>query len=188
MRLGADVAAFCDLPAAPFEPCEKRASKVSSTALVRYRSNDYSVPTAFGFRDVLVKGFTVDEVVIVCTVPTWFARHPRLYGHVWRVRLRSPALPGTSRAEARRTRPSRTVAGLDPAREPAASTTGCLRADGHARQAGAGFIQVLRLMEAFPQAGVAAAAKDAPSGSAQSASTRSSNSFWPVWNSGRCGA
>ncbi|MEC5414779.1 hypothetical protein VSX63_25260, partial [Aurantimonas sp. C2-4-R8] len=31
----------------------------------RYRCNDYSVPTTFGFRDVLVKGF-VDEVVILC--------------------------------------------------------------------------------------------------------------------------
>ena len=76
--LTADTTVFRDLPAVPFEPCEKRASKVSSTALVRYRSNDYSVPTAFGFRDVLVKGF-VDEVVIVCSAEV-VARHPRLYG------------------------------------------------------------------------------------------------------------
>ncbi len=33
--------------------------------LVRYRGNDYSVPTTYGFRDVLVKGF-VEEVVILC--------------------------------------------------------------------------------------------------------------------------
>jgi hypothetical protein len=39
------------------EPCEKRAAHVSSAALVRYRGNDYSVPTAFGFQDVIVKGF-----------------------------------------------------------------------------------------------------------------------------------
>src|SRR4029077_18648250 len=45
-----------------FEPCDKRPAHVSSTALVRYRMNDYSVPAAYGFRDVLVKGF-VDEVV-----------------------------------------------------------------------------------------------------------------------------
>ena len=31
-----------------------------STALVRFRMNDYSAPAAYGFRDVLVKGF-VDE-------------------------------------------------------------------------------------------------------------------------------
>jgi hypothetical protein len=48
VRLHADTTVFRDLPAVPFKPCEKRASKVSSTALVRYRSNDYSVPTAFG--------------------------------------------------------------------------------------------------------------------------------------------
>jgi len=64
-RLRADLATFRDLPAVPLEACEKRAARVSSTALVRYRCNDYSVPTAYGFRDVLVKGF-VDEVVILC--------------------------------------------------------------------------------------------------------------------------
>jgi hypothetical protein len=49
-RLEADVAAFRDLPVVPLKPGEKRAARVSSTALVRYRGNDYSVPTAFGFR------------------------------------------------------------------------------------------------------------------------------------------
>src|SRR5919106_4095970 len=77
-RLVADLAAFRDLPGVPLEPCEKRAARVSSTALVRYRCNDYSVPTAFGFRDVLVKGF-VDEVVILCSGDE-IARHRRAYG------------------------------------------------------------------------------------------------------------
>jgi Mu transposase-like protein len=66
------------LPEAPFEPCDKRPAKVSSTALVRYRMNDYSVPTAYGFRDVLVKGF-VDEVAIICGADE-IARHPPVYG------------------------------------------------------------------------------------------------------------
>ena len=61
----------------PLEPCEKRPARVSSTALVRYRSNDYSVPMAYGFRDVMVKGF-VDEVVILCAGQE-IARHPRSY-------------------------------------------------------------------------------------------------------------
>src|SRR6202040_3504958 len=60
----------------PFEPCDKRPAKVSSTALVRYRMNDYSLPTAYGFRDVLVKGF-VDEVAIVCGADE-IARHSRI--------------------------------------------------------------------------------------------------------------
>lgn len=77
-RLAADVAALRPLPAVPLEPCEKRAARVSSTALVRYRTNDYSVPTAYGFRDVMVKGF-VDEVVISCAGEE-IARHGRCYG------------------------------------------------------------------------------------------------------------
>jgi transposase len=77
-RLVADLAAFKPLPATPLEPCEKRAARVSSTSLVRYRCNDYSVPTAFGFRDVVVKGF-VDEVVILCAGEE-IARHRRDYG------------------------------------------------------------------------------------------------------------
>ena len=77
-RLAADRQVFRALPAVPLEPCEKRSARVSSTALVRYRTNDYSVPTAYGFRDVLVKGF-VDEVVISIAGEE-IARHPRSYG------------------------------------------------------------------------------------------------------------
>ena len=77
-RLVADQAVLRPLPEAPFEPCDKRPAKVSSTALVRYRMNDYSVPTAYGFRDVLVKGF-VDQVAIVCGADE-IARHSRIYG------------------------------------------------------------------------------------------------------------
>jgi hypothetical protein len=51
---------------------------VTSLSLVRYRSNDYSVPTAYGHRQVLVKGY-VDEVVICCGTQI-IARHPRCYG------------------------------------------------------------------------------------------------------------
>ena len=77
-RLAADLATIRDLPATPLEPCEKRAARVSSTALVRYRGNDYSTPTAYGFQDVLVKGF-VEEVVILCRGAE-IARHRRCYG------------------------------------------------------------------------------------------------------------
>ena len=77
-RLAADLATIRELPATPLEPCERRAARVSSTALVRYRGNDYSVPTAYGFQDVMVKGF-VAEVVIQCRGEA-IARHPRSYG------------------------------------------------------------------------------------------------------------
>ena len=76
-RLIADKAMFRELPATPFEPCHKVATKVSSLSLVRYRTNDYSVPTRYGFRDVLVKGF-VDEVVVLYD-GVEIARHTRSY-------------------------------------------------------------------------------------------------------------
>jgi hypothetical protein len=57
-----------------------RTARVSSTALVRYRGNDYSVPTSYGFCEVVVKGF-VDEVVILAG-STEIARHRRSYDKV----------------------------------------------------------------------------------------------------------
>jgi hypothetical protein len=45
---------------------------------VRYDRNDYSVPTVYGHRPVLVKGY-VGEVVIACGAAI-IARHPRCYG------------------------------------------------------------------------------------------------------------
>lgn len=62
----------------PLEPCEKRAARVSSTALVRYRGNDHAVPTSHGFQEVIVKGL-VDQVVILCGGEE-IARHQRSYG------------------------------------------------------------------------------------------------------------
>jgi transposase len=72
-----DRAGFLPLPVSPYEACEKRVARVSSMSLVRYRTNDYSVPTEYGHRDVLVKGY-VDEVVIVCSSKV-IARHRRSY-------------------------------------------------------------------------------------------------------------
>ena len=76
-RFERDRAAFLSLSAGEYEACEKRMARVSSMSLVRYRTNDYSAPTEFGHRDVLVKGY-VHEVVIVCGSEV-IARHPRSY-------------------------------------------------------------------------------------------------------------
>jgi len=76
-RLMRDRSAFLPLPAVPYQACEKRAARVSSLSLVRYRRNDYSVPTAYGHREVLVRGY-VHEVVIACGAEE-IARHPRSY-------------------------------------------------------------------------------------------------------------
>src|SRR3712207_897449 len=76
-RLARDRAAMLPLPAAPYEACEARGARVSSLALVRYRGNDYSVPVAYGHREVLVRGY-VEAVVIACG-PEVIARHRRSY-------------------------------------------------------------------------------------------------------------
>jgi transposase len=54
-RFERDRAAFLTLPAAPYDACEKVPARVSSLALVRYRGNDYSVPTRHGHLQVLVR-------------------------------------------------------------------------------------------------------------------------------------
>jgi len=60
-RLQSDLTAMQGLPAAPFEACDLRSGQVTSTSVVRYRGNDYSVPVAFGHREV------------------WIAEHVRSY-------------------------------------------------------------------------------------------------------------
>jgi transposase len=76
-RFEHDRAAMLPLPAAPYEACEKVTTRVSSLALVRYRGNDYSVPTCHGHLQVLVRGY-VHEVTIACASEV-IARHPRSY-------------------------------------------------------------------------------------------------------------
>src|SRR6202171_1692624 len=76
-RLVRDLAAFHSLPPVPYDACEKKAGRVSSLSLVRYRGTDYSVPTAYGHREVLIRGY-VHEVVICCGAEV-IARHPRSY-------------------------------------------------------------------------------------------------------------
>src|ERR1700748_1407260 len=76
-RLARDLACFHDLPPSPYEACETRMGRVSSLSLVRYRGTDYSVPTAYGHRDVLIRGY-VDTVVSSCGAEE-IARHPRSY-------------------------------------------------------------------------------------------------------------
>lgn len=76
-RLKRDQAVFLPLPAAPYEACHKELTRVSSLSLVRYRTNDYSVPTRYGHREVLVKA-TVDHVRI-CLGSEVIACHKRSY-------------------------------------------------------------------------------------------------------------
>ena len=76
-RMERDLDALLPLPDAPYDACDKQAGRVSSLSLVRYRTNDYSVPVAYGHRDVIVRGY-VDRVVISCGSEV-IASHPRSY-------------------------------------------------------------------------------------------------------------
>jgi transposase len=76
-RFEKDRERLLSLPQSPYEACHQETSSVTSLSLVRYRTNDYSVPTEYGHRDVLVKGF-VEEVVIALGSEV-IARHPRSY-------------------------------------------------------------------------------------------------------------
>ena len=76
-RMERDLEAMMSLPSVPYEACDRQAGRVSSLSLVRYRTNDYSTPVAYGHRDVLVRGYA-DQVVISCGSEI-IARHPRSY-------------------------------------------------------------------------------------------------------------
>ena len=65
------------LPPAPFDACDRQATRVNSQSLVRYKTNDYSVPVAFGHQDVWIRSY-VHEVIIGCGSEE-IARHPRSY-------------------------------------------------------------------------------------------------------------
>jgi hypothetical protein len=68
---------FLALPQAPYDASDKQVCRVSSLSLVRYKSNDYSVPVEYGHREVLVRGY-VHEVVVSCADKV-IARHQRSY-------------------------------------------------------------------------------------------------------------
>lgn len=154
-RFERDRAVLLPLPAARFEACAKATVRVSSISLVRYKTND-SVPTQFGHRQVLVKAY-VHRIVIVsgCDV---IATHARSYER--EVTIYDPLhylalLEHKSRA-------------LDQAAplvgwqlpECFAQLRRLLEAR-LLKRAAREYIQVLRLLETFPVAEVAAAVEQA---------------------------
>ena len=76
-RMERDLEALLPLSPLAYDACEKQAGRVSSLSLVRYKTNYYSVPVAYGHRDVLVRGY-VDQVVISCGSEV-IAKHHRSY-------------------------------------------------------------------------------------------------------------
>jgi len=76
-RLKEDVAAFLPLPAAPFDCCRVVPGRVTSQSLVRVQTNDYSVPVAYGHREILIKVYVF--MVVFCHGADVIARHERTY-------------------------------------------------------------------------------------------------------------
>ena len=154
-RLERGLEALLPLPPAPCDACEKQAGRVSSLSLVRYRTNDYSVPVAYGYRDVLVRGY-VDQVVISCGSEV-IARHPRSYRRDDFVFDPIHYLPLLER----KTGALDQAAPLQGWELPEES--GALRRLLESRMDRRGkrkFVQVLRLLETFSQEEVHAAIKD----------------------------
>ncbi len=76
-RFKSDLDAFLPLPPFPYDACDKVDTSVNSLSQVRYKTNDYSVPVAYGHRDVHLRAY-VHEVVISCGNEE-IARHTRSY-------------------------------------------------------------------------------------------------------------
>ncbi len=152
----ADLDALRPLPAVPFDACEQRAGRVSSTSLVRYHSVDYSVPVAYAHREVMVKGY-VERVEIACGA-TVIAKHPRSYerGAVIYEPLHYLPLLEQKPGAFDQAAPLRAWQ-LDPAFEELCRLMQARFGDRGKRE----YIQVLRLLEDFPEAQVTAAVRDA---------------------------
>ena len=155
-RMERDLDALLPLPPAAYDACDKQAGRVSSLSLVRYRTNDYSVPVAYGYRDALVRGY-VDEVVISCGSEV-IARHPRSYERDDFVY--DPSTTCRSWSGRRAPGPGRAVAGLGPLRgvRHAEASAGVPGRNARGKRE---YVQVLSLLETCSQQEVHAAVKDA---------------------------
>ena len=156
VALLADLEALRTLPASPFEACEHMPGQVSSTALVRYRLVDYSAPTMHAHKKVMVKGY-VDRVEIALGAEI-VARHRRSYvrGDVVYDPLHYLSLLEKKPGALDQAAPLRGWK-LDPAFD-------TLRRLLEARFGPRGkreYIQVLRLLEDFPERQVTEAVRDA---------------------------
>ena len=155
-RMERDLDALLPQPPVAYDACEKQAGRVSSLSLVMYRTNDYSVPVAYGHRDVIVRGY-VNEVAISCGSEV-IARHPRSYDRDDFVYDPIHYLPLLERK----------IGALDQAAPlqgwAMPDEFGTLRRLLESRMGRRGkreYVQVLRLLETFSQREVHAAVKDA---------------------------
>ena len=155
-RMERDLDALMPLPPAPYDASDRHTIRVNSLSLVRYRTNDYSVPVAYGHREVLVRGY-VDMVVISCGTDV-IARHRRSYERDDFVFDPVHYLPLLERKTGALDQAA-PLAGWDLPEE-----FGTLRRLLESRMGRRGkreFVRVLRLMETFSQKDVHNAVRDA---------------------------
>ena len=155
-RMERDLDALLPLPPVAYDACEKQAGRVSSLSLVRYKTNDYSVPVAYGYRDVLVRGY-VDEVVIGCGSEV-IARHIRSYERDDFVYDPIHYLPLLERKPGALDQAAPLQGWALPEEF---GTLRRLLESGMGRRGKREYVQVLRLLETFSQQEVHAAVKDA---------------------------
>jgi transposase len=144
------------LPIAPLEACQQRTTRASSQALVRFETNDYSVPTEYGHRQVLIKAFVWE--VAISAASEVIARHARSYG---REEMIFNPLHYLALLE-QKTNALDQAAPLDGWQLPGEFTE--LRRQMEARLGKRGrreYVQVLRLLETFSLAEVSAAVRQA---------------------------
>ena len=132
-RMERDLEALLALPAVPYDASDKHVSRVSSLSLVRYRTNDYSVPVAYGHMEVLVRGY-VGEVVISCGAEV-IARHQALI-RTRRLRLRPHPLPAAAGAQDGSAGPGCSAGRVGVAGGVRSAAAAAGVEDGQARQAG----------------------------------------------------
>ncbi len=68
---------FLALPSDPFEACIQQSTFATKQSLVRFDTNDYSVPVKYAHHQVVVKGFP--DMVKIYTEGKLLARHDRSY-------------------------------------------------------------------------------------------------------------
>ena len=72
-----DQANFGELPAAPFDACRVEKTSADSESLVRFDTNDYSVPVEYAYHEIVAKGYT--DRVKLCHRDKVVAVHDRCW-------------------------------------------------------------------------------------------------------------
>jgi len=70
---------FLPLPEVSFDACRKESTRANSLSLVRFNSNDYSVPVNHAHHELTVKGY-VNHIDICSREGKRIARHVRMWG------------------------------------------------------------------------------------------------------------